>query len=90
MAQTDNHRAIADMLSQYRGPRSRSSMEGAIQHDNDAAGPTIMPSSTELFYFYGQTLDQCQKYTTGEPMRRLGKVFGKWLKVYSGKLVLLP
>lgn len=56
-----------------------------MQHDTEVAGPSVLPSSTELFYFYGQTLDQCQKYTTGEPMRRLARVFGKWLKVYSGK-----
>ncbi len=58
-------------------------MEGSIQ-DGEAAGPAVLPSSTELFYFYGQTLEQCQKYTTGEPMKKLAKVFAKWLKVYSG------
>lgn len=78
-------RAIADMLSAYRGARSRSSMEGVMsQESEDAPVPTVLPSSTELFYFYGQTLEQCGKYTTGEPMRRLAKVFAKWLKIYSG------
>ncbi|GFZ43857.1 hypothetical protein JCM24511_01577 [Saitozyma sp. JCM 24511] len=67
-------RAIADMLSAYRGARSRSSMEGVMsQESEDAPVPTVLPSSTELFYFYGQTLEQCGKYTTGEPMRRLAK-----------------
>nr|XP_019001124.1 vacuolar-sorting protein 53 long isoform [Kwoniella mangroviensis CBS 8507]OCF64585.1 vacuolar-sorting protein 53 long isoform [Kwoniella mangroviensis CBS 8507] len=78
-------RAIADMLSAYRGPRSRSSMEGAMQQESDTPVPTVLPSSTELFYFYGQTLEQCEKYTKGEPMRKLSKVFAKWLKIYSGK-----
>lgn len=54
------------------------------QESEDAPVPTVLPSSTELFYFYGQTLEQCGKYTTGEPMRRLAKVFAKWLKIYSG------
>lgn len=51
----------------------------------EAPAPTVLPSSTELFYFYGQTLEQCGKYTTGEPMQRLAGVFAKWLKVFSGK-----
>ena len=78
------NRAIADMLSQYRGSRSRSSLEGSIADEPENAGPSVLPSSTELFYFYGQTLEQCGKYTTGEPMKSLSKVFGKWLKVYAG------
>jgi hypothetical protein len=60
-------------------------MEGVMSRESeDAPVPTVLPSSTELFYFYGQTLEQCGKYTTGEPMRRLAKVFAKWLKIYSG------
>jgi hypothetical protein len=79
------------MLSAYRGARSRSSMEGIMsQESEDAPMPTVLPSSTELFYFYGQTLEQCGKYTTGEPMRRLARVFAKWLKIYSGGLDRLP
>lgn len=73
------------MLSQYRGARSRSSLEGAIGEEGETPTPTVLPSSTELFYFYGQTLEQCGKYTTGEPMSKLSKVFAKWLKVYSGE-----
>ncbi|KAK1924299.1 Vps53-like protein [Papiliotrema laurentii] len=80
-------RAIADMLSQHRGARSRSSLEGSMQEDSDAPAPTVLPSSTELFYFYGQTLEQCGKYTTGEPMKKLARVFGKWLKVYSDEVL---
>lgn len=45
---------------------------------------TVLPSSTELFYFYGQTLDQCSRYTTGKGMADLATVFKKWLRVYSG------
>ncbi|WVW84018.1 hypothetical protein I302_106045 [Kwoniella bestiolae CBS 10118] len=81
-------RAIADMLSAYRGPRSRSSMEGVMQQESDAPVPIILPSSTELFYFYGQTLEQCNKYTKGDPMRKLSKVFAKWLKIYSDDVLM--
>lgn len=64
-------------------------MEGAMQGESEAPTPTVLPSSTELFYFYGQTMEQCGKYTTGEPLKKLGKVFAKWLKAYSGKLVCI-
>lgn len=57
-----------------------------MQAESDAPTPTVLPSSTELFYFYGQTMEQCGKYTTSEPLKKLGKVFAKWLKVYSGEL----
>lgn len=57
-----------------------------MQGEGESPTPVILPSSTELFYFYGQTMEQCGKYTTGEPMKKLGKVFAKWLKVYSGGL----
>ena len=75
------------MLLQYRGSRSRSSLEGAAHDDSETPVPTVLPSSTELFYFYGQTLEQCGKYTTGEAMQKLAKVFAKWLKLYSGECV---
>ena len=77
--------AIGDMLAPHRGGRSRSSMEGSMQDETEEnPTPTVLPSSTELFYFYGQTMEQCGKYTTGEPLKKLGNVFAKWLKVYSG------
>ena len=59
-------------------------MDNAMLQEADQPVPTVLPSSTELFYFYGQTLEQCGKYTTGESMKRLSKIFAKWLKTYSG------
>lgn len=76
------------MLSQYRGARSRPSLEGTLLETEENAGPAVLPSSTELFYFYGQTLDQCSKYTTGEPMAKLAKVFAKWLKIYCDDVLV--
>ena len=55
-----------------------------MQGDAEQPVPTVLPSSTELFYFYSQTLEQCGKYTVGEPMWKLAKVFAKWLKIFSG------
>ncbi|AAW40845.2 hypothetical protein CNBA3220 [Cryptococcus deneoformans B-3501A] len=81
-------RAISDMLSAYRGLKSRSSVEGAIQEETDAPAPTILPSSTELFYFYGQQLEQCEKYSKGETMKKLSQVFAKWLRIYADDVLL--
>ncbi|TXT07188.1 hypothetical protein VHUM_03358 [Vanrija humicola] len=81
-------RAISDMLSQYRGAKSRTSMDGTL-NETDTAAAIILPSSTELFYVYGQTLEQCAKYTRGEPLLKLAKVFGKWLKVYCDDVLLV-
>ena len=60
------NKALAGMLSQYRGSKSRSSLEASAsnrssQDDDSAAHALVLPSSTELFYFYAQNLDQCAK-----------------------------
>ncbi len=74
------------MLAQYRGPRSRTSLEatsGAPEDDN-APPVLVLPSSTELFYFYAQTLDQCAQLFTGQPLYDLCSLFKKWLRIYAG------
>lgn len=49
----------------------------------DAPAP-VLPSSTELFYFYAQNLEQCAKLSTGKPLFDLCKVHKKWLRIYAG------
>ncbi|GAC71323.1 late Golgi protein sorting complex, subunit Vps53 [Moesziomyces antarcticus T-34] len=44
---------------------------------------TVLPSSTELFYFYRQTLEQCARLSNREPLRDLYQVYRKWLRVYA-------
>ena len=79
------------MLAQYRGPKSRSSLEavstsGSAPDETDGASPVLLlPSSTELFYFYAQILEQCAKMFTGQPLFDLCQLFKKWLKIYAGK-----
>ena len=51
------------MLSTHRGRNMRTSLD-AVQSPTDEAvdaPATVLPSSTELFYFYGQILEQCSK-----------------------------
>lgn len=80
--------ALSDMLSVHRGARSRSSLEGASAFDSADTPVTVLPSSTELFYFYAQTLEQCGKYTTGKGMKDLAEVFKKWLRIYSDDVLI--
>ncbi|KAI5449919.1 Vacuolar protein sorting-associated protein 53 [Naganishia albida] len=78
--------ALSGMLSAYRGSKSRPSMEGAVE---SAETPmTVLPSSTELFYFYAQTLEQCGRYTNGRGMKDLADVLKKWLHIFSDDVLI--
>ncbi|KAG8808829.1 Vacuolar protein sorting-associated protein 53, partial [Serendipita sp. 399] len=80
-------KAIADMTAGWRVPTTRASLEESAAHkEDDTHG--VLQSSGDLFYFYGQTLEQCAKFTTGRPLYDLFLVFRKWLKVYAGTELL--
>lgn len=85
-------RVLSDILAPHRKgklgktqPQSRSSMETA--DDSNSSSMTVLPSSTDLFYFYGQILEQCAKLSTGQPLFDLSTLFKKWLRIYAGKLL---
>ncbi|KAF7797607.1 hypothetical protein EIP86_008807 [Pleurotus ostreatoroseus] len=85
-------KALSDMMSQYRGSKSRSSLEAstprASQDDDDATRASVLPSSTELFYFYAQNLDQCAKLFIGQPLYDLCQLHKKWLRIYAEDVLL--
>ena len=87
-ADTDRvNRALQDMLSKYRGPKSRSSLEAiSPSTDGEDGEPraSVSPSSTELFYFYAQILEQCANLFTGQPLYDLAQLQKKWLRIYAG------
>ncbi|CDU25724.1 related to VPS53-subunit of VP51-54 complex, required for protein sorting [Sporisorium scitamineum] len=58
-----------------------SGIDGAPGSSN--SGTTVLPSSTELFYFYRQTLEQCARLSNREALRDLYEVYRKWLRVYA-------
>ncbi|KAF9243086.1 Vps53-like protein, partial [Melanogaster broomeanus] len=90
-------RALADMLAPHRNPRARSSLDTAPKPptatstprasmsttDEPDPAPIVLPSSTELFYFYAQSLEQCAKLSTGQALFDLCGVQKKWLKIYA-------
>ncbi|KAK0551814.1 Vacuolar protein sorting-associated protein 53 [Tilletia horrida] len=44
---------------------------------------TVLPSSTELFFYYRQTLENFSRLSNGESFAKLCAVFRKWLTVYA-------
>lgn len=73
------------MIASHRGPTARSSLDTASHaSEHEENPPTVLPSSTELFYFYSQTMDACATLSTGRPLFELLDVFKKWLRIYAG------
>lgn len=68
------------MMAGFRDPKPRSSTEDQKEEETH----TVLSSSGDLFYFYAQTLEQCAKFTTGQPLYDLFVVFKKWLRIYAG------
>ncbi|EIN11438.1 hypothetical protein PUNSTDRAFT_118834 [Punctularia strigosozonata HHB-11173 SS5] len=91
-------KALADMLAPHRaslnkGP-PRSSLDAPSSgrpslEDAEETEARVLPSSTELFYFYAQSLEQCAKLSTGQPLYDLCQVHKRWLRTYAED-VLIP
>ncbi|KAK7045611.1 Vacuolar protein sorting-associated protein 53 [Paramarasmius palmivorus] len=85
-------KALSDMLAPHRKSKvakatPRASLETTATaedaEDNSSSPMIVLPSSTELFYFYGQSLEQCAKLSTGQPLFDLCNIHKKWLKIYA-------
>jgi len=77
------------MLAPHRGGKGsratpRTSIEQVDEDKEDSSPMVVLPSSTELFYFYAQTLDQCASLSTGQPLFDLATLHKKWLRIYAG------
>lgn len=48
---------------------------------------TVLNSSTNLFYYYRQTLEVFSAYSRGVPFVALSSVFAKWLKIYAELII---
>jgi hypothetical protein len=60
------------------------------EEDNNEPSPlAVLPSSTELFYFYAQTLDQCASLSTGQPLYDLANLHKKWLRIYANEVLTM-
>ncbi|GAA6017952.1 hypothetical protein JCM10207_002717 [Rhodosporidiobolus poonsookiae] len=68
-------KTLAEMLQSFTSSRISISPS-----DNPSA---VLPSSTELFYFYREALERCAKLSVRQPLLDLCKVYRKWLKTYA-------
>ncbi|KAG1455215.1 hypothetical protein G6F46_007864 [Rhizopus delemar] len=74
---------IASMIDSY----VQSDASAATNPEEDGT-VVVLPSSTDLFYFYKETLVQCAKFSTGKALLDLSQVFAKHLNSYCNKILL--
>ncbi|KAI6033241.1 Vps53-like protein [Pisolithus orientalis] len=93
---------VRHMLAPHRNPKSRGSLDTVTRPSTASSTPRVslsaddreepthivMPSSTELFYFYAQSLEQCAKLSTGQALFDLYGIQKKWLKIYAEDILL--
>ncbi|KAF9010737.1 Vps53-like protein [Cyathus striatus] len=86
-------KVLADMLAPHRKPKNnrgqpRTSLETQpAAPDEESFSSSVLPSSTELFYLYGQILEQCAKLSTGKALFDLAGVQRKWLRIYAEEVL---
>ncbi|CAG8705635.1 2645_t:CDS:10, partial [Acaulospora morrowiae] len=54
---------------------------------DDDSSTSVLQSSTDLFYFYRETLTNCARLSTKKPFFDLCNVFAKWLRVYANEVL---
>ncbi|KAF9467425.1 Vps53-like protein [Collybia nuda] len=89
-------KVLADMLAPHRKSKSgkgqpRHSLDTSISAsdgDENESPILVLHSSTELFYFYGQSLEQCAKLSTGQPLFDLCTLHKKWLRIYAEEILI--
>ena len=75
------------MLASYRKPLpSLPTRDHDFENDSESSS-SVLPSSTELFYYYRETLERCAKLSTKGPFLDLCKVYKKWLRVYAEEVL---
>ncbi|KAJ3726398.1 Vps53-like protein [Lentinula guzmanii] len=87
-------RVLSDMLAPHRKnkglkgtPRQSLDTVDAGQNDESDSSPVVvLPSSTELFHFYAQSLEHCAKLSRGSPLLDLCNVHKKWLRIFPGRI----
>ncbi|ORX65032.1 hypothetical protein K493DRAFT_232156 [Basidiobolus meristosporus CBS 931.73] len=72
-------KSLSEMFGNFRNKESEADTDPSI---------TVFSSSTDLLYFYRETLSQCAKLSNRKPMFDLSKVFAKWLDIYGREILL--
>ncbi|KAG9094172.1 Vacuolar protein sorting-associated protein 53 [Ceratobasidium sp. 392] len=91
---------IADLLSTHRGANARPSLEVSstpnTNTDPNTPPPSVLPSSTELFFAIGQGMEDCARLLGGNKMDggsgglmiQMCRMHKKWLKVYAEDVLM--
>ncbi|CEL61322.1 Vacuolar protein sorting-associated protein 53 homolog OS=Gallus gallus GN=VPS53 PE=2 SV=1 [Rhizoctonia solani AG-1 IB] len=81
---------ISDLVASHRGPNARSSLDASTASpDPDTPVPTLLPSSTELFFAIGTGMDECLKLGGEGVMKLMCAMYKKWLKVYAEDVLIV-
>lgn len=88
-------KALSELMVTYR--RQGANLQGPVDDAADVQQPdeqqqrgghhTVLPSSTELFYFYRQTLEQGARLSRKELLRDLCLVFRRYLRIYADEVL---
>ncbi|KAG6853779.1 hypothetical protein C0991_001490 [Blastosporella zonata] len=88
-------KVLADMLAPHRKSKAgraqqpRPSVETLNSNNPDEETPSlVLSSSTDLFYFYAQSLEQCAKLSTGQALFDLCTLHKKWLRIYAEDVLI--
>ncbi|KAG6827236.1 hypothetical protein H0H92_012692 [Tricholoma furcatifolium] len=86
-------KVLADMLAPHRkskgrAPPPRPSLDTTNASDAEEDTSLVLPSSTDLFYFYAQSLEQCAKLSTGQALFDLCSLHKKWLRIYAEEVLI--
>ncbi|KAG8779816.1 Vacuolar protein sorting-associated protein 53, partial [Ceratobasidium sp. 428] len=91
---------ISDQLAAHRGVNARLSLETSsspnANADPDAPPPSVLPSSTELFFAIAQGIEDCARLLgenrmdggSGGLMIQMCRMHKKWLKVYAEDVLM--
>ncbi|CAE6394196.1 unnamed protein product [Rhizoctonia solani] len=80
---------ISDLLASHRGSNARSSLDAtSTSPDPDTPAPSVLPSSTELFFAIGTGMDECLKLGGEGVMMPMCKMYKRWLKVYAEDVLI--
>lgn len=76
------------MVSGWRSRKASVDVPRGEEGEEQTAKSTgVLPSSTEIFYFYRETMESCAKLSTKATFLELCNVYKKWLKVYAEEVL---
>ena len=81
---------LADLFAQFAQQQPGTAAAGSFEAQvaSHAEEPMkVLLSSTELFWFYRQTLERCAQLGEHAPFRELGTLFARWLRKYVAEVL---